>query len=303
MDSLLTYSRYYSHYHKQFPLIPECAIFQDRCDSCPLLFSTIMTIAAKESLQHGHLYPTVASAVEGLASTVSPPSRQSLYQIQALLLLCYWPLPFGASINDYSWSYCGLAINYAFLQGLHRPSNLSDFAYDATYDQTTVNERRKTWLACFIVSHRYVLQFNRFHKDRVTDMSRMSTRFGLPSMAKIDHSIVEALGPKPSWLPDTFYQQLHIAHQGNRFCNLLGNGETTSMGLLPRPAPLIQMFDEELRAQEACFSSVWQASEYILFLATKLQLYSFALTPVGFEAANDMLSSEILNFSPMPILQ
>lgn len=75
------------------------------------------------------------------------------------------------------------------------------------------------------------------------------------------------------------------------------------MGLLPRPAPLIQMFDEELRAQEACFSSVWQASEYILFLATKLQLYSFALTPVGFEAANDMLSSEILNFSPMPILQ
>lgn len=149
-----TLSRYYSHYHKQFPLIPEYALFLDRCDSCPLLFWAVMTIAAKESNQYNHLYPTLSSAVEGLASTVCPPSNTSLYQIQALLLLCYWPLPFGASSNDYSWSYCGLAINYAFLQSLHRPSNISDFAYDTTFDQATVNERRKTWLACFIVSHR-----------------------------------------------------------------------------------------------------------------------------------------------------
>ncbi|KAJ5948237.1 Transcriptional regulatory protein LEU3 [Penicillium verhagenii] len=112
-------------------------------------------------------------------------------------------------------------------------------------------------------------------------------------MAKIDHSIVEALGPKPSWLPDTIYHQLHIAHQGYRFCNVLGNNETTSTGLLPRPAPLIQMFDGELRAQDTRFASIWKTSDHIFFMATKLQLYSFTLTPAGLEAADDILSPDI----------
>lgn len=135
-------------------------------------------------------------------------------------------------------------------------------------------------------------QFQGFHNDCETDMSRMSTRFGLPNMTKIDHSIVESLGPKPPWLPDTIYHQLHIAHQGSKFCNVLGNNETTSTGLFPRPEPLIQMFDGELRAQETRFTSIWQTSEYIFFLATKLQLYSFALTPAGYEAADDTVSSK-----------
>ncbi|KAJ5610204.1 Transcriptional regulatory protein LEU3 [Penicillium lagena] len=114
-------------------------------------------------------------------------------------------------------------------------------------------------------------------------------------MTIIDHSIVEALGPKPSWLPDAIYHQLHIAHHGTKFCNVLGNNETTSTGLLPRPAPLIQMFEGELRAREVRFASVWQTNEYIFFLATRLQLYSFALTPAGLDATDDLLSAEKYN--------
>ncbi|CAL5867391.1 uncharacterized protein PFLUO_LOCUS1609 [Penicillium psychrofluorescens] len=52
------------------------------------------------------------------------------------------------------------------------------------------------------------------------------------------------------------------------------------------------MFDGELRAREARFASVWKTNESIFFLATKLQLYSFALTTEGLEAADDLLSSE-----------
>ncbi|KAJ5261282.1 Transcriptional regulatory protein LEU3 [Penicillium angulare] len=115
---------------------------------------------------------------------------------------------------------------------------------------------------------------------------RMSTRFGLPTMAGTDHSILEALANKPAWLPDVMHHQLHIAYQGSRLCNVLGNCEMTADGLLPNPAPIIQMFDTELRAQEARFASCWRNNEYIFFLATKLQLYSFALSTTGLELTN-----------------
>ena len=105
-------------------------------------------------------------------------------------------------------------------------------------------------------------------------------------MVVADHSILEALANKPAWLPDAMYHQLHIAHQGARFCNVLGNCEMTAAGLLPNPAPIIQMFDRELRAQEARFASSWRNNEYIFFLATKLQLYSFALAATGLESTN-----------------
>ncbi|KAJ5116724.1 Transcriptional regulatory protein LEU3 [Penicillium angulare] len=114
----------------------------------------------------------------------------------------------------------------------------------------------------------------------------MSTRFGLPAISVADHSILEAMANKPAWLPDTLYHQLHIAYQGSRICSVLGNCEITATGLLPSPAPIIQMFDTELRAQEARFASSWKNNEYIFFLATKLHLYSFALSTTGLESSN-----------------
>src|SRR4051812_30611384 len=103
----------------------------------------------------------------------------------------------------------------------------------------------------------------------------MSTRFGLPNMAVVDHSILAALADKPSFLPEVMYHQLHIAHQGAKFCNILGNNELTTTGLLPNAASIIQMFDKELRALEARFKSRWRNNEHTFFMGTKLQLYSF----------------------------
>lgn len=114
----------------------------------------------------------------------------------------------------------------------------------------------------------------------------MSTRFGLPNMAGVDHSILAALAEKPSWLPEVMYHQLHIAHQGAKFCNILGNNELTATGLLPNATSIIQMFDKELRALEARFKSRWRNYEHSFFMGTKLQLYSFALAAASSESAN-----------------
>ncbi|KAL1968667.1 hypothetical protein VTN77DRAFT_1493 [Rasamsonia byssochlamydoides] len=254
------FKEYYLHYHEKFPILPESSVVLDNYDACPLLFWTVMMIASKESPQHKHLFPAVTGVVTSLASIISPPAEQSLHLIQALLLLCNWPPPYGATIHDNSWTYCGLAVTYALRQGLHRPHHVSDFVYEAEFDVTTMRERKRTWLACFIVSQ------------------RASILHGLPSLLRADHSILETLTSKPSWLPDALYHQLQIAHLSGKFCNILGNHELTSTGLLPNPASLIQMFDVELQTHEAQLAQKWSRGDYMFFLATRLHLYAFALT-------------------------
>jgi hypothetical protein len=59
----LTTFKYYSHYYPQFPLIFESAHFLDKCDSCPLLFWAVITIAARECAEQKHLYPALTVAV------------------------------------------------------------------------------------------------------------------------------------------------------------------------------------------------------------------------------------------------
>ncbi|KAL1984930.1 hypothetical protein VTN96DRAFT_8589 [Rasamsonia emersonii] len=259
---------YYLHYHDQFPILSESPTVLDNYDTCPLLFWTVMMIASKEAPQHKHLFPAVTSVVTSLASSISPPAEQTLQLIQALLLLCNWPPPYGATIHDNSSTYCGLAVTYALRQGLHRPHHVSDFVYEADFDEATMRERKKTWLACFIVSQ------------------RSSILHGLPSLLRADHSVLETLASKPSWLPDALYHQLQMAHLSGKFCSILGNHELSSTGLLPNPATLIQMFDVELRTHEAQLASTWSRSDYMFFLATKLHLYTFALTDPAMTGAD-----------------
>lgn len=117
-----------------------------------------MMIASKEAPQYKHLFPAVTSVVTSLVSSISPPAEQSLQLIQALLLLCNWPPPYGATIHDNSWTYCGLAVTYALRQGLHRPHHVSDFVYEAEFDEATMRERKKD-MAGMLYSESEVRQF------------------------------------------------------------------------------------------------------------------------------------------------
>lgn len=81
-----------------------------------------------------------------------------------------------------------------------------------------------------------------------------------------------------------------MAHLSGKFCSILGNHELSSTGLLPNPATLIQMFDVELRTHEAQLASTWSRSDYTFFLATKLHLYTFALTDPAMTGADGSLT-------------
>lgn len=145
--------RFYRHYHPRFPLLPDLLTLIRNCTSCPLLFWAVVAIASGYSETHRHLHLQLAGPVRRLAGVeVTRTQGASLSLIHALLILCCWPRPFGATASDPSWLYCGSATHMALTMGLHRPGDFAAFGYGAPVSEEQKLMRRKTWVACFIIN-------------------------------------------------------------------------------------------------------------------------------------------------------
>ena len=61
-------------------------------------------------------------------------------QIQAVVILCFWPLTVERQVEEPSWNYCGLITNAALKLGIHkatpRTSEYESYIW------------KKTWSAC-----------------------------------------------------------------------------------------------------------------------------------------------------------
>ncbi|KAK3076144.1 hypothetical protein LTS18_013810, partial [Coniosporium uncinatum] len=73
--------------------------------------------------------------------------------VQALCLLCTWPLPTNSTSTDPTFMFCGLMMKIAMQIGLHRPSHAQDFARShLQLRDEDIKDRLRTWTACNIVS-------------------------------------------------------------------------------------------------------------------------------------------------------
>ena len=156
LDGLRTdkIARYYSRYHESLPILPDIATFMEHVDQCPLLFWVVMVIALRSKPEHRNIYLAFSESVQAMAFDIAIPESHSLYSIQALLLLCCWPLPFGPTKNDPSHTFVSLATHNALRLGLHRPKHPSDFEYETVHDDNMTVLRRKCWIACFIINQK-----------------------------------------------------------------------------------------------------------------------------------------------------
>jgi hypothetical protein len=113
-----------------------------QCSTCPLLYWAIVSIGSKASGDYKNTIPLLTWPIRRLATETSlqPPT---LPVVQALLLLCLWPLPFAATIDDPSWTFNGIAAHKALQMGLHRPNNV---------DAAAAHAMTATWLACVVVN-------------------------------------------------------------------------------------------------------------------------------------------------------
>lgn len=250
---------YYLHYHPVFPFLPPKSRTLEECGTCRLLFWAIVAAASRslskcEDLRKNLIWPIRRLAMESAVREIHSPPL-----VRAYLLLCVWTMPFGAVVDDPSWTYAGIATHKALHIGLHRPKYLREFYEEAQSDPESIRIMINTWLACFIVNQ------------------SISARLGLPATVSPDHTILEALSSDDTKVPIKLRIILDLAYKELIFSNLLGHNINSPDGLSPDPIPLIQAFDSELDQLEMRYRSNWDPALERSLLAARLRLYSFAL--------------------------
>lgn len=73
-----------------------------------------------------------------------------LYKIQALVLLCEWPLGVVTQANDPTWLYSGVAIQAARFMSLDRQQTVPSLR-SLGVAPGNITARVNTWLGCFFV--------------------------------------------------------------------------------------------------------------------------------------------------------
>lgn len=121
-----------------------------------MLFWTIVTVACRRYARDEDVFNFLVETLPREVSAVSNPPF-SLATVNALLLLCAWPLPTIRFLNDPSSSYASLALNACLLLGLHtgRGSH-PEYAIGPRKFDVSDEEARYTWAGYNIVAQRYV---------------------------------------------------------------------------------------------------------------------------------------------------
>ncbi|KAK9342819.1 hypothetical protein V1522DRAFT_415055 [Lipomyces starkeyi] len=253
---------YYLYYHPRFQFLPPKERVLQECGSCRLLFWAVVAVASKfvegcTDFRQRLIWPIRRLAMESVVR-----ETPSLSLVQAYLLLCVWPMPFGAVSDDPSWTYCGIATHKAQHLGLHRPDHLNEFVQGTDFDHELLVSMRNTWLACFIVNQ------------------SISARLGIPATIRPDHAVMQALNDDDFCNP-TFRHLLELAHKEATFSELLGQNVATADGLTSDPIPVIQATDLEIEQFEMKNKSTWTTGVERSLLGTKLRLYSYAFLRSG----------------------
>ncbi|KAK9492096.1 hypothetical protein V1508DRAFT_173503 [Lipomyces doorenjongii] len=248
---------YYRYYHPRFQFLPPKERVLQECGSCRLLFWAVVAVASRSVQGCTEFRKSLIWPIRRLATESVIRETPSLSLVQAYLLLCVWPMPFGAVTDDPSWTYCGIATHKAQHLGLHRPDHLNEFVQGAAFDHELLVSMRNTWLACFIVNQ------------------NISARLGIPATIRPDHAVMQALNNDDFCNP-TFRHLLELAHKEATFAELLGQNVATADGLTSDPLPVIQATDLEIEQFEMRHKSTWTTGVERSLLGTKLRLYSYA---------------------------
>ena len=135
IDAFKAYVTTYSVYHNPCSHAPRFAGFfrpqlpitgpismRLAYDSQPFLFWTIVIAVASHlpGSPNRELYDCIQEPYKELLKNEIVDTPLPLHKIQALLILCVWPLPVDTQPRDPSWLYCGMAIYAARFMGLDR---------------------------------------------------------------------------------------------------------------------------------------------------------------------------------------
>ena len=160
---LLIQPRFEEYYYVHLPILEPVRSLQKLYKDSLVLFWAIAFTTSRHHPRHFHLYKKLREPFQSLISALLSSPVQALKDVQALLIICQWPLAVESQSEDPSWMHSGFAINAALHMGLdkiedevlfgHRRAKQSLGFYDPKY-------RRRTWLKAFQISTQYEQNLN-----------------------------------------------------------------------------------------------------------------------------------------------
>ncbi|KAI1114105.1 hypothetical protein F5Y14DRAFT_191022 [Nemania sp. NC0429] len=164
-----------SLFHHKFPILISINI-NNIYNSSPLLFWTIIAIVSSHTTVPSaeRLFDQIAGHFHDMVRAEVLQAPLPLQKIQALLLLCVWPMPVDKQHDDPSWLHSGIAVNAALYLGLHRSSPSHPTRRIGGFSGTPL-ESIVTWLGCFYVSGSLSMHFGLpVIVDNSSELSRVS---------------------------------------------------------------------------------------------------------------------------------
>ena len=139
---------FHRNYYVHCPELDTSVPLTDLTTQSQLLFWTIIVISSRYHSDHDTMYQPLIQPYEQLLSTYLVRPMHALSIIQAILLLCHWPLPVPLQPQDPTWNILGMITNAAVNIGLHRPGCEREYGFP-NVTQREVGLRTRTWLRIF----------------------------------------------------------------------------------------------------------------------------------------------------------
>lgn len=153
IDSLTRYS-FHQHYLDHVPFIDIENSAESIHRTSEVLFWALVLVSARNHVLYSQQFSHLRTPFHRLLSEHVVRTIRCPYTIQALLLLCTWPMPVASQNDDPSWNYCSLAVSAVQQIGIHEPSHVEEKrpAHSVAY--------LKSWLGCFVISTEYDYPIN-----------------------------------------------------------------------------------------------------------------------------------------------
>ncbi|KAF1990437.1 hypothetical protein K402DRAFT_370443, partial [Aulographum hederae CBS 113979] len=147
------FDEFWEKYHPFLPLLDREKSADYYFELSPLLFWTVVVIGARYFGKDPDLLSKLTSPYTTLVWSVMSKVPQDYRVVQALCLLCTWPLPTSSTSTDATFMFSGLMMKIAMQIGLHRPSHAQDFSRShIQLRDEDIKDRLRTWTACNIVA-------------------------------------------------------------------------------------------------------------------------------------------------------
>jgi hypothetical protein len=147
------FNEYFGFYHPFLPFLNPAQSPDHYFTQSPLLFWTIISVAARRTRVVDNLVTSLAGPLSRLLWTTVGSVPNSHHIVKALCLLCTWPLPTSTTSSDPTHILSGVMMKTATGIGLHRPSHAQDFSrVSVELNKDELHDRVTTWAVCNVVS-------------------------------------------------------------------------------------------------------------------------------------------------------